>query len=177
MTKPVCTVMVGLPATGKSYLVGNLRTERTWVYSTDDYIEDIAEEKGITYNEAFADNIKAATEFCDKRLQLMIELRNDVIWDQTNLSVKKRKMIIDKMKAADYVVNCICIFSPKSGSMEDFQLWKDRLYSRPGRKIPMHVIDGMMKSFTLPFVEEGFDKVTYIDMYGMEVGEEVDVQL
>ena len=53
--------MVGLPATGKSTLIEGMYKPDTWIYSTDMYIESMAEDNGITYNEAFESNIKAAT--------------------------------------------------------------------------------------------------------------------
>lgn len=61
MAKPICYVMVGLPATGKSTLIEGMYKPDTWIYSTDMYIESMAEDNGITYNEAFESNIKAAT--------------------------------------------------------------------------------------------------------------------
>jgi hypothetical protein len=39
MNKPVCTVMVGLPALGKSTFIKSIKTADTWIYSTDMFME------------------------------------------------------------------------------------------------------------------------------------------
>ena len=166
MTKPLCIVMVGLPATGKSHMISGASTQNTWVYSTDNYIEAVAFAQNKTYNEVFHDTIGPATKAMDTSVNYAIEDGLDIIWDQTNLSVKKRKKIIRKMKDAGYDVNCICILPPAS---HDYQTWMQRLTSRAGKIIPMSVIVGMEESYELPELDEGFDKITYVDMYGKEV--------
>ncbi len=169
MTNPICTVMVGLPALGKSTFIQKLKTDDNWIYSTDMYIDAVAEDNGITYSEAFASNIQAATEFNEQKLESMIRLRKDIIFDQTNLGLKKRRKIINRMKAADYTVNCICLLHPEAGHFDDLKAWKYRLNNRPGKVIPGHVLSNMMEAFVVPTLGEGFDKITYYSMYGIEV--------
>ena len=166
MTKPICTVMVGLPATGKSTLVEGMYKPDTWVYSTDMYIEQVADDNGITYNEAFESNIKAATDFNERKLDTMISLSKDVIWDQTNLGVGKRRKIIDWMKQAGYQVCCVCVVPPEFGHFDDLKVWKQRLQNRPGKAIPNHVISNMLESYVEPTIEEGFDVISYYNIHG-----------
>jgi predicted kinase len=129
--EPICTVMVGLPATGKSTLIESMYKPDTWIYSTDMYIESMAEDNGITYNEAFESNIKAATEFNEQKLQTMIGMRKDIIWDQTNLGVGKRRKIINRMKQAGYQIRCECIMPPEPAHISDMKDWKYRLPAEP----------------------------------------------
>lgn len=163
---PTCYVMVGLPALGKSTLIEKLRTPETWIYSTDMYIDAVAEDNGITYSEAFESNIKAATEFNERKLTTMMDLRKDIIWDQTNLGVGKRRKIINRMRQAGYEVRCICILPPEPGWFDDQKAWSYRLRNRPGKIIPQHVLSNMIESFVEPTMDEGFDEISFYNMYG-----------
>jgi predicted kinase len=169
VVKPICTVMVGLPALGKSTFIEKIRDSETWIYSTDMFIDAVAEDNGITYSEAFASNIQAATEFNEQKLETMIKLGKDIVFDQTNLGLKKRRKIINRMKAAGYQVNCICLLHPEAGHLDDLKAWKYRLNNRPGKVIPNHVLANMMETFVVPTLDEGFDKITYYSMHGIEV--------
>lgn len=164
MNKPTCTVMVGLPGLGKSTLIEGMYKPDTWIYSTDMYIEAVAEDNGITYNEAFESNIKAAIEFNEQKLKTMIDLSKDIIWDQTNLGVGKRRKIINRMRQADYIVTCECIVSPETALMK--QQWLERLANRSGKIIPDSVLSNMMENYVEPRIEEGFDSITYYNMHG-----------
>lgn len=166
MTKPICTVMVGLPGLGKSTLIKKMYKPDTWIYSTDMYIDAVAEDNGITYSEAFESNIKAATEFNEQKLKTMVDLRKDIIWDQTNLGVGKRRKIINAMKQAGYQVRCECILPPEAGWIDDQKSWAYRLKNRPGKTIPNHVLSNMIESFTIPTAEEGFDMISFYSMHG-----------
>lgn len=167
MPKPICTVMVGLPAMGKSTLIdGMYKDSETWIYSTDMFIEAVAEDNGITYDEAFASNIKAAGEFNEQKLNSMIKLSKDIIWDQTNLGVGKRRKIINRMKQAGYDVHCVFIVPPEAGHLDDLKVWKYRLQNRPGKTIPNEIISNMMENLVTPTIEEGFDMITFYNMHG-----------
>lgn len=166
MSEPICTVMVGLPALGKSTIIESMYYPDIWIYSTDMYIEAVAEDNGITYSEAFESNIKAATEFNERKLQTMINLRKDIIWDQTNLGVRKRQKIIRRMKQAGYRVCCICIIPPEAGWLDDQKAWAHRLRSREGKTIPQAVLSNMIESFVEPTIEEGFDMIYWYSMHG-----------
>lgn len=163
---PTCTVFVGLPALGKSTFIKKLKNDKNWIYSTDMYIDAVAEDNGITYSEAFASNIDAATQFNEQKLKTMINLGRDIIWDQTNLGAGKRKRIINRMRNAGYTVNCVCLLPPEAGHLDDQKEWKLRLESRPGKTIPTHVLANMLESFVIPTADEGFDRIEYYNMFG-----------
>ena len=172
MTKPICTVMVGLPGLGKSTLVTfeEVLYEKIdlplFVYSTDNILERIANQLGKTYNDVFEQHIKSATAEADIDLAYAIKERQDIIWDQTNLSVKKRAKIIRRMREAGYQVRCECIVPPEEGHFSDLNDLKHRLEGRPGKTIPQHVMSSMWKSYVLPSKEEGFDMITFYTMQG-----------
>jgi len=173
MSDPICTVMVGLPAMGKSTLVEGMYKPDAFVYSTDRFIEDAAKHFGKTYNEMFEDNIKDATASMEAMLLEAINKGSDVIWDQTNLGVGKRRKIINRMKQAGYQVRCVCIMPPDvkvEGARAECDIWAERLNNRPGKNIPNHVIANMIESYVEPTVEEGFDMITFYNMHGALLG-------
>jgi predicted kinase len=176
MSEPVCTVMVGLPATGKSTLVifQELLYEKInqplFVYSTDAILERIADQLGKTYDDVFKKHIKSATAEADIDLAYAVEERQDIIWDQTNLGVGKRRKIINRMRQAGYQVRCDCIVPPEAGWLDDQKTWARRLANRPGKTIPQNILTNMIESFTVPSVEEGFDMITFYNMHGALIG-------
>jgi tRNA uridine 5-carbamoylmethylation protein Kti12 len=168
--------MVGLPAMGKSTLVESERAiynridAPLFVYSTDSILESIAAFLGKTYNDVFEQHIKSATAEADIDLAHAIKERQDIIWDQTNLGVGKRRKIVNRMKQAGYQVRCVCIVPPEEGHFSDLKDWKYRLQNRPGKTIPNEVLSNMYKSFVMPTVEEGFDMITFYNMHGALLG-------
>ena len=169
MSKPVCIIMVGLPACGKSTLVNKLmgnHSDNAFVYSTDNLIEEWAAEDGKTYNEVFNDLIGKATSEMNRLLDAAIRNRQDIVWDQTNLGVNKRRKIINRMRNAGYEVECECIMPPKGKAQ--IAEWQRRLAGRPGKSIPGHIVTSMLETYVIPAVDEGFEPggVYFYDMYG-----------
>jgi predicted kinase len=175
MIKPVCIVMVGLPAAGKSTLVNRVirdmgdHGDGVFVYSTDNLLEAWAADDGKTYNEVFNDLISLATNTMNRELDDVVRSKRSIVWDQTNLGAKKRAKIINRMRNAGYRVECECILLPAGDSQ--WEDWRHRMASRPGKTIPDHVIESMMDSFVRPTVEEGFDAVRCYDMYGNRISD------
>lgn len=170
MSKSICTVMVGLPGLGKATLIEGMYKLDTFIYSTDHYIENIAKMRGLTYDDVFSETIKEATEMCNDGLDSAIADGLDIVWDQTNLGIGKRRKIINRMKQAGYQVRCVCIVPPEEGHFSDLKDWKYRLSNRPGKTIPDHVLSNMYKSFVMPTIEEGFDMITFYNMHGALLG-------
>jgi len=176
MSKPICNVMVGLPGLGKSTLVESERAIYkgidfpVFVYSTDAILERIAAFLGKTYTEVFEKHIKSAQTEADIDLAEAIKNKTDIIWDQTNLTVKKRRSIIDRMKQAGYQVRCVCIMPPEPAHISDQKDWKFRLENRPGKTIPQNILTNMTESYILPTLEEGFDMITFYNMHGALLG-------
>ena len=166
---PTCIVMVGLPATGKSTRVDEIikMCPDAYIYSTDAILERKAEHLGKTYDEVFEKHVKDAKTEADIWLDEAIKHRLDIIWDQTNLGVGKRRKIIDRMKRAGYRVYCECIFHPEfTSNLDEKREWLRRLNDRPGKTIPDNVLDNMQESFVSPTLEEGFDRIDFYNMSG-----------
>jgi len=158
--------MAGLPASGKSTRVQQMceMDPDAFVYSTDAILERIAKQLGKNYNDVFEKHIKSAKTVADIFLSYAISDRKNIIWDQTNLGVKKRSKIINRMRQNGYSVECECFLQTKT--VEDIAEWDRRLHSRPGKTIDEDIIANMVKTYTIPTIEEGFDSVVYWDIYG-----------
>jgi tRNA uridine 5-carbamoylmethylation protein Kti12 len=146
-------MMVGLPASGKStWRDAQARIYGGIVASSDDYIEAQAKEQGKTYNDVFKESIKGAETHVKSLVTYAVQYNKPLIWDQTNLNVKTRQkkllMIPYNWKKIAVVVRC-----------RDFDEWKRRLMSRPGKTIPVEIIRNMMNSCETPTLEEGFNEI------------------
>lgn len=162
----VCTVIIGMPYSGKSTLVEKFRLidPNVFVYSTDRYIEDKVQELGSTYNDIFADTIKEATNFCDERLDDALNYTTqNIIWDQTNLSREKRGKNISKILSTsedEWVFNACFI------TIDDLDVWNRRITKRVYKKIPEDVLFNMERSFQMPTLDEGFDRISVYNING-----------
>lgn len=163
--KSIAIVFVGLPASGKSTMITKLADfmKDAFVYSTDQYIEDVAKENGSTYNATFDAEIDHATKYMNEKLAEAVANNVPIIWDQTNMTDKKRKKIIHKLEKR-YEVKCICILPPQNKQEEEDYMY--RLTHREGKTIPDYVIDKMLESFVVPSISEGFDYVSFYNIYG-----------
>jgi len=150
--KPICMIMVGLPYSGKStWIRENLSG---WpVVSSDMFIENMAEFKGKTYSEVFADTIDSAISAMNASRKYLIGERRTFVHDQTNLTAKKRKNLIRDLDG--YNIIAVCFDIPE-------ELHRKRIASRPDKHVPDHVMESMRKSFEIPTLDEGFDEIIMV---------------
>ncbi len=78
-----------------------------------------------------------------------VEQKRNIIWDQTNLTVKSRSKKLD-MIPSSYKKICVDFPIPSD--------WEKRL-DRPGKVIPTNVRDRMKKMYDNPSLSEGFDEI------------------
>lgn len=159
-----CKMFIGLPASGKSTLVKKIKKPGDWLYSTDAFIERIAKAQGSTYDDVFQKTIKQASSEMDKYLTVAIATKTPIIWDQTNLSAKKRKRVITKMHSYGYSVSAYYVSAPVE--VDDIVEWNKRLHARKGKNIPEHIVSNMVRSFEPPTLEEGFTSIRSYNIYG-----------
>jgi predicted kinase len=153
---PKCTILVGVPGSGKStWLFKNMSIEKRLV-STDNIIESLATGYGFTYNDIFKETIRFADMVMIKWMIEAAEAGYDLYVDRTNMSIKARKQFIDKLKPYGYEFECVVFPTP------DPEEWKRRLDSRPGKTIPQDAIDRMVASYEEPTSSEGFSKITFL---------------
>lgn len=163
--RPVYIVLAGLPASGKSTLRATLTQawdvnahrhafgspDILYSLSTDDMIDWIAADRGLTYSDVFSNEIKNATECVKVKRRILVDRLCNIIHDQTNTTYKKRRSLIDDLPA-DYLKVCVPVHVACG-------MRRERLTSRPGKVIPAHIDNDMVNSWQHPDICEGFDVV------------------
>ena len=146
-----CTILCGLPCSGKSTWASNNITKDQFLLSRDNIITEYSK----NYNEAyryFHENEDRRKEL-DKKFDSLVQVsakKSHVIVDMTMLSLKSRRLMMNRLGKRDY--KCIVFFSKVSEIME-------RNRNRKNKFISENVIEKMMKTFVMPVKEEGFSSV------------------
>jgi predicted kinase len=149
-----CYQLVGVPASGKSTWVKNQEWANDCVIvSTDDFVEAYAQEQGKTYSEVFAEYMPTAVKLMADKVVQAREAGKDIIWDQTSTTLVSRIRKFNMLP--DYEHIAVVFKTPEHKELVR------RLWSRPGKEIPEHVIASMIASWEEPTVEEGFSQVWY----------------
>lgn len=150
-------MLCGIPTSGKSTYVESLLKIDYWinsvVLSTDYYIDYYAKKVGKTYNEVFDNYISVATDSMNKYLQFAIENNKNIIWDQTNLSVKTRRKKLSKLPSI-YKIGAVYFEISLEEALE-------RNKHREGKFIPESILKRMYHQFEKPTISEGFNYVEH----------------
>lgn len=163
MSKPYKMYMlVGLPGSGKSTYVNMLKVDPNYtalVASTDNYLELVAKSKRSTYDEVFKTYIDYAQNNMTETIKQAVEFKFNLIWDQTNLSIKTRKKKLIQFKAIKGSENYekIAVFFDT-----DYRVCQERIKNRPGKTIPSGIMNNMIETLQIPTKTEGFDDVIVV---------------
>jgi len=150
---PKCYQLIGVPGSGKSTWVKNQDwTPACFYISTDKWVEIFAREVGRTYNEVFDTFMDTAIELMSKEVRVAEQFDTDVIWDQTNTTVKSRAKKFRMLPGYEHIAVVFATPDP---------LEHARRLDRPGKKIPENVLKSMIEGFEMPTLEEGFKEIWY----------------
>ena len=153
---PKCYQLVGVPGAGKSTWVSNQEWAKDCAYiSTDHHVEDYAKSVGKTYSEVFVDFMPTAVQMMADDVVKAREAGQDIIWDQTSTTAKSRTRKFRMLR--DYEHIAVVFKTPEHAEL------MRRLFSRPGKDIPDHVIASMIASWDEPSEEEGFTQIWYAE--------------
>lgn len=155
---PKIYILIGPPASGKSTWTRKfLETNSDYVVvSSDDIIERYAADNGLNYTQAFDKFAGFAVSEMKKIAQQAFADKKNIIWDQTNMSSKKRKGILNQ---ANGYIKIAVDFDTSDAEV------KRRLKEREvatGKHIPEHVMESMYASYQSPSKGEGFDQIIRI---------------
>lgn len=143
-----CTVLVGLPGSGKSTYAKKLKeiygSDKTLIIESDSYREMFYGSPEIQ-----GDNNKLF-EMIHKDILSNLAGGWNVIFDATNISRKNRIALVQKL-GTDVVKECIIIATSYGRCIENNQ--------KRERVVPKVVIDRMWKSFQIPTYTEGWDLI------------------
>ena len=152
-------MLVGIPCSGKSTYVEKLKTIPYWsnsvILSTDAYIEKVAQEHNTTYNQIFEDCISEATRQLELEFIMAKDKGKNLIWDQTNLTVKTRKKKLSKLPS--FYARGVIYFEI---SLEEAL---ERNKNREGKFIPESILKRMYHQLEIPTKNEDFDYVEKIE--------------
>lgn len=150
--KPRLTLLCGLSASGKSQhtsIVANNRNSECIILSTDAIranicgsVEDQSKNKEVfqTFHSLIAKYLKNGI---------------DVVAEAMNITMKSRRSILNVIKGIDCEKVCVVIVKPIGECKLD-----DSLREHP---VSEYVIDKQARKFQIPFREEGWDKIEFID--------------
>ena len=154
MKTPKLYMLIGVPGSGKSTWIANQDwTKDIPVVSSDRFVDEHAAKEGKTYNDVFADYIKVATRLMENQVLICKANNTDIIWDQTNTSVKRRKAKLDQLEGYEKIA--IVFPTPDKEELDK------RLAQRVGKHIPESVMSFMIDTLEMPTEEEGFKEIWY----------------
>ena len=150
---PMFVMLCGMPASGKSTFREFFDNDPNWVVlSTDDYIDNVASAKGVTYNDVFKSEFKNAEDWMYDRFEDAIKLEKHIVIDQTNLNKKSRSNKL-KLVPNNYFKKAVWFDIPQSNE------WEKRLNNRIGKHIPKNILISMQNRIEFPCYSEGFDHI------------------
>jgi predicted kinase len=157
--EPFVIVLIGLPGSGKTTWVNSFlnsyrsRFEREIIHvSLDSWIEQKASERNATYSDVFNDCVGWATSKMKSQSKNAIKNENNIIWDQTNLSKKKRRGILKKV--SDSYQKIAIDFDVMDNVLRERL---DKRAREEGKYIPSKVMENMASSYNPITKDEGFD--------------------
>lgn len=152
---PKAYILVGVPGSGKSTWVAHQDwADRCAYISTDLHVENYARKQNKTYSEVFNDYMPTAVKLMVDDVVNARKAGKDIIWDQTSTTVKSRLKKFNMLP--DYEHIAVVFETPSRIEL------RKRLANRSGKEIPDVVVEGMICSFEMPTVEEGFSEIIHI---------------
>jgi len=158
--QPEIVVLVGLPGSGKSTWTQKkiASSEHNYVIvSSDDEIERLAAKDGLNYTQGFDKYVGQATAIMKQKFREAVNNNESIIWDQTNMTPKKRRGILQQIPSNYKKVAVVFEIDD-----EELNRRLDNRSKTTGKTIPPHVIKSMAQSYIPPTKSEGFDEVKFV---------------
>lgn len=152
MNKPTLWIMCGLSGSGKSTVATQIaeNNENTVIVSSDAIREE------LTGNYEDQEHNEEVFRIFHNRIRKNLENKKNVIADATNLTMKSRRAILDKVNGLNIYRVCIIVPKPFEKCKED-NLHREH-------PVPDFVLDKQIRKFQIPFYEEEFDEINIHDL-------------
>ena len=150
---PTLYFLIGVPGSGKSTWAK--QHPECFVASTDQYIEEVAKQKGTTYSEEFSSAFEAANSHMYASVKEAIAQGRDIIWDQTS-TVKTSRAKKLRLFPKTYHKVAVYFHTPPEIML------RERLDSRPGKIISDSVVNRMISDLEFPTLDEWFDEIVEV---------------
>ena len=156
-------MLIGVPGSGKStWAEPYLTKDGFQLVSSDAYIEMTAKAMGETYGNIFKATIGAATKWMEERMNTALAGSQNLIWDQTNLSMKSRRAKLDRLLDAGYAVTAVAFEIPA----KELELRRKARELSTGKTIDPNICENMAKTYQRPTRHEGFTRVIIVTPEG-----------
>ena len=145
-------MMIGIPGSGKSTYARHLMNhlDNVVIHSSDSIRKELSgSEQETTIN-------KEVFSLLHRRMMIDLQHGKDVIYDATNLDVRNRRNIIRLVRSQLKGVEIIAMVM--DSDMEEckaFNLKRERV-------VPDHILNKMQKDYTVPSLDEGFDRIVLV---------------
>lgn len=148
------TIMVGLPAGGKSTYIDQNASEDSFIVSRDRIVEDLGD--GTTYSEKWnSANQKEVDEVLQEVFK-QAKKESEVFVDMTHLSSKSRRRTLSHF-GKDWKKKCVIMLPSLSKLANNSEERKNIT----GKFVSDSVVLDMMSRFTAPTYGEGFDEIEW----------------
>jgi tRNA uridine 5-carbamoylmethylation protein Kti12 len=148
--------LIGLPCSGKTTWLKNQKIDNinSIILSTDNFIEEMAKNDNIEYEEAFLRYYQIAKQVMDNNLQIAIQQNKTIYWDQTNIDLTIRIARIRRIPDNYYK---IAVIFDRITEEEFIKRNTGR-----NRKMDVEVFQMLNNEYDAPSLDEGFDFIKYI---------------
>lgn len=133
--------LVGHQYSGKSTWLRNQTYKDYVVYSLDSVVHELAKERGVSYSEAWSKLVGEANHILDRRLRDWLYEGKRIIFDRTNMTVKSRSKLLNRLIQEGYKVSAV-VFPLLSS--EEIQ---KRIDMRPDQIVPLHIVEEFRDRF------------------------------
>ena len=144
-------MLIGLPASGKSTYARSKANDNVIVLSSDEIREQLSNGE---YNKKI--NRQVFSTMNDLTIKYLNEGK-DVIYDATNLNIKDRKGILDRVKLEAQNTYFKAVFFDV-----DFDTCLKRNDARTENKVPYQYMLFYRNKIQKPTEEEGFDEIEFV---------------
>lgn len=133
--------LVGHQYSGKSTWLANNNHGCDVVYSLDSVVHELAKERGVSYSEAWSKLVGEANYILDHRLGNWLYEGKRIVFDRTNMTVKSRSKLLNRLIQYGYKVYVI-VFPLLSS--EEIQ---KRIDMRPDQIVPLKIVEEFRDRF------------------------------
>lgn len=151
MNKPTLVLMCGLSGSGKTTVAKTLQNSLQNINLHTKIVSSDAIREELTGKVEDQSRNEEVFKIFHERIYMHLKDNYNVIADATNLTMKARRAILDRVNKLD--INRLCYIVPKPYE----QCRIDNLNRE--HPVPASVLKKQISGFQIPFIEEGFDKI------------------